>query len=36
MIHDIGIVLALVKSPVERIDGVGVTVLSKSEDIANA
>jgi len=36
MIHDIGIVLELVKSPVERIDSVGVSVLSKSEDIANA
>lgn len=36
MIHDIGIVLALVKSPVRRIDSVGVTVLSKKEDIANA
>jgi predicted dehydrogenase len=36
MIHDIGIVMALVKSPITRIDSVGVTVLSKSEDIANA
>jgi predicted dehydrogenase len=36
MIHDIGIVLALVKSPIERIDSVGITVLSKGEDIANA
>lgn len=36
MIHDIGIVLALVKSPIEKIDSVGVSVLSKSEDIANA
>lgn len=36
MIHDIGIVLALVKSPIAKIDSVGVTVLSKSEDIANA
>jgi len=36
MIHDIGIVLALVKSPIARIDSVGVTVLSKGEDIANA
>jgi predicted dehydrogenase len=36
MIHDIGIVLALVKSPIKKIDSVGVTVLSKSEDIANA
>jgi predicted dehydrogenase len=36
MIHDIGIVLALVKSPIKRIDSVGVKVLSKTEDIANA
>jgi predicted dehydrogenase len=36
MIHDIGIVLELVKSPVQKIDSVGVKVLSKTEDIANA
>ena len=36
MIHDIGIVLALVKAPIRRIDGVGINVLSKTEDIANA
>jgi len=36
MIHDIGIVLALVKSPIARIDSVGINVLSKAEDIANA
>jgi predicted dehydrogenase len=36
MIHDIGIVLALVRSPIARIDSVGVQVLSKTEDIANA
>jgi predicted dehydrogenase len=36
MIHDIGIVLALVKSPIEKIDSVGISVLSKTEDIANA
>ncbi|MEO5959957.1 MAG: Gfo/Idh/MocA family oxidoreductase [Opitutaceae bacterium] len=36
MIHDIGIVLELVKSPVQKIDSVGVSVLSKTEDIANA
>jgi predicted dehydrogenase len=36
MIHDIGITLALVKSPIVRIDSVGVSVLSKTEDIANA
>jgi predicted dehydrogenase len=36
MIHDIGIVLALVKSPIARIDSVGISVLSRTEDIANA
>lgn len=36
MIHDIGVVLQLVKSTVERLDCVGVTVLSPTEDIANA
>ena len=36
MIHDIGIVLALVASPIRRIDSVGINVLSKTEDIANA
>lgn len=36
MIHDIDIVLAFVKSPITSIDAVGVSVLSKSEDIANA
>ncbi|MCC5790337.1 MAG: Gfo/Idh/MocA family oxidoreductase [Opitutales bacterium] len=36
MIHDIGIILQLVNSPIERMDCVGVQVLSPSEDIANA
>ncbi len=36
MIHDIGIVLKLANSPVKRIEAVGVNVLSRSEDIANA
>jgi predicted dehydrogenase len=36
MIHDLDIVLAFVKSRVTSIDAVGVPVLSKSEDIANA
>lgn len=35
MIHDIGIVLELVKSPVTRIESVGVNLVSKTEDIAN-
>jgi predicted dehydrogenase len=36
MIHDLDVVLAFVKSPVVSVDAVGVPVLSKSEDIANA
>lgn len=36
MIHDIGVILQLVKSPLARVDSVGVNVLTKSEDIANA
>lgn len=36
MIHDIDIVLGLVKSEVETIDAIGVSVLSNFEDIANA
>ncbi|MBI4227499.1 MAG: Gfo/Idh/MocA family oxidoreductase [Candidatus Omnitrophica bacterium] len=36
MIHDIDIVLWLVGQPVRRIDAVGVSILSASEDIANA
>lgn len=36
MIHDIGVVLALVKAPIRKIDSVGINVLSKTEDIANA
>jgi len=36
MIHDLDLVLSLVKSQPVRIDALGLTVLSKSEDIANA
>lgn len=36
MIHDIDIVLCLVKSPVKRISAIGVSVLSETADIANA
>jgi len=36
MIHDIGIVMALVKSRLRRIDSLGINVLSKTEDLANA
>ena len=36
MIHDIDIVLDLVKSPIQSVDAVGAFILSKTEDIANA
>ena len=36
MIHDLEIILHLVRSPVQTIDAVGVPVLSPREDIANA
>ncbi|MBI2105006.1 MAG: Gfo/Idh/MocA family oxidoreductase [Candidatus Omnitrophica bacterium] len=36
MSHDLDLLLALVKRPPARIDAVGVSVLSPSEDIANA
>ncbi|MCS1409597.1 MAG: scyllo-inositol 2-dehydrogenase (NAD(+)) [Verrucomicrobia subdivision 3 bacterium] len=36
MIHDLDVVLAFVQSPVASVEGVGVSVLSSSEDIANA
>ncbi|HLF20496.1 MAG TPA: Gfo/Idh/MocA family oxidoreductase [Bacteroidota bacterium] len=36
MIHDIDLILSLVRSPVERIDANGVAVVSDSVDIANA
>lgn len=36
MIHDIDIILDLIKSPVKKIDAVGVKILSNYEDIANA
>lgn len=36
MIHDLDLVLALVGSRPSRVDAVGVAVLSKSEDLANA
>src|SRR5260221_7740296 len=32
MIHDLDVVLAIVKSPVTNVDAVGIPVLSKSED----
>lgn len=36
MIHDLEIILHLVKSPIESVDAVGVNVLTHREDIANA
>jgi predicted dehydrogenase len=36
MIHDIDLILALVKSPVTGIDAVGAPVVTRSEDIVNA
>jgi len=36
MIHDLDVVMAFVKSPVASVDAVGIPVLSRSEDIANA
>jgi predicted dehydrogenase len=36
MIHDLDVVLAFVKSPVTSVDAVGIPILSKTEDIANA
>ncbi|MFM7214007.1 MAG: Gfo/Idh/MocA family oxidoreductase [Verrucomicrobiota bacterium] len=36
MIHDLDVILAFVKSPVVSVDAVGIPVLSRSEDIANA
>lgn len=36
MIHDLEIILHLVRAPVQAIDAVGVPVLSRGEDIANA
>jgi predicted dehydrogenase len=36
MIHDLEIILHLVRSPIQTIDAVGVSVLTANEDIANA
>jgi len=36
MIHDIEIILHLVKSPIVSVDAVGIPVITKHEDIANA
>ncbi len=36
MIHDIDIVLDLVKSPIKSVDAVGAFILSETEDVSNA
>lgn len=36
MIHDIDLVLSLVKSPLRRVDALGVSVVGGHEDVANA
>ena len=36
MIHDLGVILQLVDSPVKAVESVGVNVISQREDIANA
>lgn len=36
MIHDLEIILHLVRSPIESVDAVGVSVMTSREDIANA
>lgn len=36
MIHDLDVVLAFVQAPVVNVDAVGIPVLSRTEDIANA
>ena len=36
MIHDLDVVLGFVRSPLVSVEGVGIPVLSQSEDIANA
>ncbi len=36
MIHDLDVILHLVRSPVKQVDAVGLAILSDSEDIANA
>jgi len=36
MIHDIDIILSLARSPVKKVDAVGVSVIDEKEDICNA
>ncbi len=36
MIHDLDLVLAMVRSPVRKVDAVGISVLGGHEDVANA
>ena len=36
MIHDLDLILSLIKSPVKQIEAVGVAIIAESEDICNA
>ncbi|KPK84496.1 MAG: hypothetical protein AMS27_09805 [Bacteroides sp. SM23_62_1] len=36
MIHDIDIILSLIRSPIKKVDAIGVNVIDKKEDICNA
>jgi len=36
MIHDLDLILAMVRSPVRRVDALGISVLGGHEDVANA
>ena len=36
MIHDLDLVLSIVRSPLDQIEAIGVPILSEAEDIANA
>jgi len=36
MIHDIDLILSIVKSPVKKVDAVGVKIISEKNDLANA
>ena len=36
MIHDIDIILSLIRSPIKKLDAIGVNVIDRKEDICNA
>ena len=36
MIHDLDVILSMVRSPLRRVDGLGISVLGGHEDVANA